>query len=82
MTLGMTWSTRSKYGYDELPFAGQGQRPGIGKGGHGSRALDSYIEEKSVVVGGWREAVTFRGCEGALGSITSYNPPPTRTDLE
>jgi acyl-CoA reductase-like NAD-dependent aldehyde dehydrogenase len=47
---GMTWVNQIHYGYDELPFGGV-KDSGIGKE-HGIEALDSYVEVKSVVVGG------------------------------
>ncbi len=47
---GMTWVNQIHYGYDELPFGGV-KASGIGKE-HGIEALDSYVELKSVVVGG------------------------------
>jgi succinate-semialdehyde dehydrogenase/glutarate-semialdehyde dehydrogenase len=47
---GMTWVNQIHYGYDELPFGGT-KDSGIGKE-HGLEALDSYVEIKSVVVGG------------------------------
>ncbi len=47
---GMTWVNQIHYGYDELPFGGV-KASGFGKE-HGIEALDSYIELKSVVVGG------------------------------
>src|SRR4051794_11633377 len=47
---GMTWVNQIHYGYDELPFGGVKQS-GFGKE-HGLEALDSYVEIKSVVVGG------------------------------
>jgi succinate-semialdehyde dehydrogenase/glutarate-semialdehyde dehydrogenase len=47
---GMTWVNQIHYGYDELPFGGV-KASGIGKE-HGIEALDSYVEIKSVVVGG------------------------------
>jgi succinate-semialdehyde dehydrogenase / glutarate-semialdehyde dehydrogenase len=47
---GMTWVNQIHYGYDELPFGGV-KDSGIGKE-HGLEALDSYVELKSVVVGG------------------------------
>jgi succinate-semialdehyde dehydrogenase/glutarate-semialdehyde dehydrogenase len=47
---GMTWVNQIHYGYDELPFGGVKQS-GFGKE-HGLEALDSYVELKSVVVGG------------------------------
>jgi acyl-CoA reductase-like NAD-dependent aldehyde dehydrogenase len=47
---GMTWVNQIHYGYDELPFGGV-KASGFGKE-HGIEALDSYVEWKSVVVGG------------------------------
>jgi acyl-CoA reductase-like NAD-dependent aldehyde dehydrogenase len=47
---GMTWVNQIHYGYDELPFGGV-KDSGYGKE-HGLEALDSYVELKSVVVGG------------------------------
>jgi acyl-CoA reductase-like NAD-dependent aldehyde dehydrogenase len=47
---GMTWVNQIHYGYDELPFGGI-KDSGYGKE-HGLEALDSYVEVKSVVVGG------------------------------
>jgi acyl-CoA reductase-like NAD-dependent aldehyde dehydrogenase len=47
---GMTWVNQIHYGYDELPFGGV-KASGFGKE-HGAEALDSYVELKSVVVGG------------------------------
>src|SRR3954449_8997524 len=47
---GMTWVNQIHYGYDELPFGGI-KYSGFGKE-HGLEALDSYVELKSVVVGG------------------------------
>ena len=47
---GMTWINQIHYGYDELPFGGV-KASGYGKE-HGIEALDSYVEIKSVVVGG------------------------------
>jgi acyl-CoA reductase-like NAD-dependent aldehyde dehydrogenase len=46
----MTWVNQIHYGYDELPFGGI-KDSGFGKE-HGLEALDSYVELKSVVVGG------------------------------
>jgi succinate-semialdehyde dehydrogenase/glutarate-semialdehyde dehydrogenase len=46
----MTWVNQIHYGYDELPFGGI-KDSGFGKE-HGLEALDSYVETKSVVVGG------------------------------
>jgi succinate-semialdehyde dehydrogenase / glutarate-semialdehyde dehydrogenase len=47
---GMTWVNQIHYGYDELPFGGV-KASGYGRE-HGIEALDSYVELKSVVVGG------------------------------
>jgi succinate-semialdehyde dehydrogenase/glutarate-semialdehyde dehydrogenase len=47
---GMTWVNQLHFGYDELPFGGVKQS-GIGRE-HGQEALESYLEPKSVVVGG------------------------------
>jgi succinate-semialdehyde dehydrogenase/glutarate-semialdehyde dehydrogenase len=47
---GMTWVNQIHYGYDELPFGGV-KASGYGKE-HGIEALDSYVDVKSVVVGG------------------------------
>jgi acyl-CoA reductase-like NAD-dependent aldehyde dehydrogenase len=47
---GMTWVNQIHYGYDELPFGGV-KASGFGKE-HGIETLDSYVELKSVVVGG------------------------------
>jgi succinate-semialdehyde dehydrogenase / glutarate-semialdehyde dehydrogenase len=47
---GMTWVNQIHYGYDELPFGGM-KDSGFGKE-HGLESLDSYVELKSVVVGG------------------------------
>ncbi|HET8978776.1 MAG TPA: aldehyde dehydrogenase family protein [Solirubrobacteraceae bacterium] len=47
---GITWVNQIHYGYDELPFGGM-KASGFGKE-HGIEALDSYVELKSVVVGG------------------------------
>lgn len=47
---GMTWVNQIHYGYDELPFGGI-KDSGFGKE-HGLEALDSYVDLKSVVVGG------------------------------
>jgi acyl-CoA reductase-like NAD-dependent aldehyde dehydrogenase len=47
---GMTWVNQIHYGYDELPFGGV-KASGVGKE-HGIEALDSYVDLKSVVVGG------------------------------
>jgi succinate-semialdehyde dehydrogenase/glutarate-semialdehyde dehydrogenase len=47
---GMTWVNQIHYGYDELPFGGM-KDSGVGKE-HGLEAMDSYVELKSVVVGG------------------------------
>jgi len=47
---GMTWVNQIHYGYDELPFGGV-KASGFGKE-HGLESLGSYVELKSVVVGG------------------------------
>ena len=47
---GMTWVNQIHYGYDELPFGGV-KGSGFGKE-HGIESLDTYVELKSVVVGG------------------------------
>src|SRR4030095_2046081 len=47
---GMTWVNQIHYGYDELPCGGV-KASGFGKE-HGLEALDSYVELKSVVIGG------------------------------
>jgi acyl-CoA reductase-like NAD-dependent aldehyde dehydrogenase len=47
---GMTWVNQIHFGYDELPFGGV-KASGFGKE-HGIEALDSYVELKSIVVGG------------------------------
>jgi succinate-semialdehyde dehydrogenase/glutarate-semialdehyde dehydrogenase len=47
---GMTWVNQIHYGYDELPFGGV-KDSGLGKE-HGLEALDTYVELKSVVIGG------------------------------
>jgi acyl-CoA reductase-like NAD-dependent aldehyde dehydrogenase len=47
---GMTWVNQIHYGYDELPFGGI-KASGFGKE-HGLESLDSFVELKSVVVGG------------------------------
>jgi acyl-CoA reductase-like NAD-dependent aldehyde dehydrogenase len=47
---GMTWVNQIHYGYDELPFGGI-KASGYGKE-HGLESLDSYVDLKSVVVGG------------------------------
>jgi acyl-CoA reductase-like NAD-dependent aldehyde dehydrogenase len=47
---GMTWVNQIHYGYDELPFGGV-KDSGFGKE-HGIEAMDSYVNLKSVVVGG------------------------------
>jgi succinate-semialdehyde dehydrogenase/glutarate-semialdehyde dehydrogenase len=47
---GMTWVYQIDYGFDERPFGGL-KDSGFGKE-HGLEALDSYVELKSVVVGG------------------------------
>ena len=73
---GMTWVNQIHYGYDELPFGGI-KDSGYGKE-HGLEALDSYVELKSVVVGGLvLMAVTY-----ADGAITLDNPPANSYDIE
>ena len=47
---GMTWVNQIHYGYDELPFGGV-KASGFGKE-HGLESMDSFVELKSVVVGG------------------------------
>jgi acyl-CoA reductase-like NAD-dependent aldehyde dehydrogenase len=47
---GMTWVNQIHYGYDELPFGGV-KASGYGKE-HGLESLDSYVELKSIAVGG------------------------------
>ena len=47
---GMTWVNQLHYGYDELPFGGV-KDSGIGRE-HGKEAIEHYLEQKSVVVGG------------------------------
>jgi succinate-semialdehyde dehydrogenase/glutarate-semialdehyde dehydrogenase len=47
---GMTWVNQLHFGYDELPFGGV-KESGIGRE-HGKEAIDHYLEQKSVVVGG------------------------------
>lgn len=47
---GMTWVNQLHFGYDELPFGGV-KDSGIGRE-HGQEAIESYLEQKSVVVGG------------------------------
>ncbi|HZC83718.1 MAG TPA: aldehyde dehydrogenase family protein, partial [Rubrobacter sp.] len=47
---GMTWVNQIHYGYDELPFGGV-KESGIGRE-HGKEAIEHYLEQKSVVVGG------------------------------
>ena len=76
---GMTWVNQIHYGYDELPFGGV-KASGFGKE-HGIEALDSYVEIKSVVVGGLvLMAVTFTAA-GPLGFITLDHPPANSYDL-
>ena len=76
---GMTWVNQIHYGYDELPFGGV-KASGFGKE-HGLEALDSYVELKSVVVGGSRlMAVQFdiRSAASARSrSITRRRTPTT-----
>jgi succinate-semialdehyde dehydrogenase / glutarate-semialdehyde dehydrogenase len=47
---GMTWVNQLHFGYDELPFGGV-KDSGIGCE-HGKEAIEHYLEQKSVVVGG------------------------------
>ena len=47
---GMTWVNQLHFGYDELPFGGV-KDSGIGRE-HGQEAVEHYLEQKSVVVGG------------------------------
>jgi succinate-semialdehyde dehydrogenase/glutarate-semialdehyde dehydrogenase len=47
---GMTWVNQLHFGYDELPFGGV-KDSGIGRE-HGKEAIEHYVEQKSVVVGG------------------------------
>lgn len=47
---GMTWVNQLHFGYDELPFGGV-KASGIGRE-HGKEAIEHYLEQKSVVVGG------------------------------
>jgi succinate-semialdehyde dehydrogenase / glutarate-semialdehyde dehydrogenase len=47
---GMTWINQLHFGYDELPFGGV-KESGIGRE-HGKEAIEHYLEQKSVVVGG------------------------------
>jgi succinate-semialdehyde dehydrogenase/glutarate-semialdehyde dehydrogenase len=47
---GMTWVNQLHFGYDELPFGGV-KDSGIGRE-HGKEAIEYYLEQKSVVVGG------------------------------
>jgi succinate-semialdehyde dehydrogenase/glutarate-semialdehyde dehydrogenase len=47
---GVTWVNQLHYGYDEMPFGGT-KASGLGRE-HGPEALDTYVETKSVVVGG------------------------------
>jgi acyl-CoA reductase-like NAD-dependent aldehyde dehydrogenase len=47
---GMTWVNQLHFGYDELPFGGV-KDSGIGRE-HGKEAIELYLEQKSVVVGG------------------------------
>src|SRR5215216_4150862 len=47
---GMTWVNQLHFGYDELPFGGV-KESGIGRE-HGKEAIEHYLEQKSVVVGG------------------------------
>jgi succinate-semialdehyde dehydrogenase/glutarate-semialdehyde dehydrogenase len=47
---GMTWVNQLHFGYDELPFGGV-KDSGVGRE-HGQEAIEHYLEQKSVVVGG------------------------------
>ena len=47
---GMTWVNQLHFGYDELPFGGV-KGSGIGRE-HGQEAIEHYLEQKSVVIGG------------------------------
>ena len=47
---GMTWVNQLHFGYDELPFGGV-KDSGIGRE-HGQEAIEHYLEQKSVVIGG------------------------------
>jgi acyl-CoA reductase-like NAD-dependent aldehyde dehydrogenase len=47
---GMTWVNQLHFGYDELPFGGV-RESGIGRE-HGKEAIEHYLEQKSIVVGG------------------------------
>jgi acyl-CoA reductase-like NAD-dependent aldehyde dehydrogenase len=47
---GMTWVNQLHFGYDEVPFGGV-KDSGIGRE-HGKEAIEHYLEQKSVVVGG------------------------------
>ncbi|WP_119068445.1 aldehyde dehydrogenase family protein [Rubrobacter indicoceani] len=47
---GMTWVNQLHFGYDELPFGGV-KDSGVGRE-HGKEAIESYLEQKSIVVGG------------------------------
>jgi acyl-CoA reductase-like NAD-dependent aldehyde dehydrogenase len=47
---GMTWVNQLHFGYDELPFGGV-KDSGTGRE-HGKEAIEHYLEQKSVVVGG------------------------------
>ena len=47
---GMTWVNQLHFGYDELPFGGV-KDSGIGRE-HGKEAIELYLEQKSVVIGG------------------------------
>jgi len=47
---GMTWVNQLHFGYDELPFGGV-KESGIGRE-HGKEAIEHYLEQKSIVVGG------------------------------
>ena len=47
---GMTWVNQLHFGYDELPFGGV-KESGLGRE-HGKEAIEHYLEQKSIVVGG------------------------------
>jgi succinate-semialdehyde dehydrogenase / glutarate-semialdehyde dehydrogenase len=47
---GMTWVNQLHFGYDELPFGGV-KESGVGRE-HGKEAIEHYLEQKSIVVGG------------------------------
>ncbi len=77
---GMTWVNQIHYGYDELPFGGI-KDSGFGKE-HGLEALDSYVELKSVVVGGSGLMAVTYAADGRVGTITLDNPPANSYDIE